>query len=77
MAPTQRTNPNLTRFFTTQPLPVLTSLLSRALQSLNLSGPSSASKTFEFLYPSSTSSPSPEEIASASLGTLFCPSAHG
>ncbi|BGO94236.1 hypothetical protein NBRC10512_006870 [Rhodotorula toruloides] len=72
MAPTQRTNPNLTRFFTTQPLPVLTSLISRALQSLDLPAPSSASKPYELLYPSSTSAPSPEEIASASLGTLFC-----
>lgn len=34
MAPTQRTNPNLTRFFTTLPLPTLLSHLSTALSAL-------------------------------------------
>lgn len=84
MAPTQRTNPNTSRFFTTQPLPVLVSLLSRALAALELPPVSSSSTPtpsppFELLYSSSEDDkaakskvpPSVEYIQSAPLGTLF------
>ncbi|GAA6036460.1 hypothetical protein JCM8097_003518 [Rhodosporidiobolus ruineniae] len=80
MAPTQRTNPNLTRFFTTQPLPVLLSVLTRALDALALPSPSSSAggKAHELLYsdPASPSTPatrppSIEEIQNAPLGTLL------
>ncbi|GAA5860103.1 hypothetical protein JCM8547_009178 [Rhodosporidiobolus lusitaniae] len=80
MAPTQRTNPNLTRFFSTQPLPVLLSLLSRILASLSLA-PFSANSgaAVELLYTPSGGEggggggkqPNVEEIQQASLGTLF------
>lgn len=62
MAPTQRTNPNTSRFFTTRPLPVLVSLLSRALATLDLPSAASASSSispsnapppFELLYSTS------------------------
>ncbi|GAA5841399.1 hypothetical protein JCM11251_006177 [Rhodosporidiobolus azoricus] len=78
MAPTQRTNPNTTRFFTTQPLPVLLSLLSRALDSLSLPVPPSSTngKAHELLYSSSTGdessiAPSLEEVQQAPLRTMF------
>ncbi|GAA5956365.1 hypothetical protein JCM10213_000553 [Rhodosporidiobolus nylandii] len=85
MAPTQRTNPNLTRFFTKEPLPVLISCLRKALDSLALPAPASSrdGKAWELLYSSvspssssSASSPSPapptrEDIETASLGTLL------
>ncbi|GAA5907845.1 hypothetical protein JCM6882_004572 [Rhodosporidiobolus microsporus] len=81
MAPTQRTNPHLTRFFTTQPLPVLLSLLSRALDSLALPTPSNApssAKAHELLHSSTgggggnaPAAPGVEEIRNAPLGTLL------
>ncbi|GJN93388.1 hypothetical protein Rhopal_006442-T1 [Rhodotorula paludigena] len=73
MAPTQRTNPNLTRFFTTQPLPVLLSLLTRALTLLSLNPSSANAEPFELLYGDSPSTPAPsvEQVTSASLGTLL------
>ncbi|GAA5836517.1 hypothetical protein JCM9279_000413 [Rhodotorula babjevae] len=77
MAPTQRTNPNLTRFFTTQPLPVLLSCLTRALTALALTPSSASSPAFELLYSSpsgtgeSPTAPSVEHVSSAALGTLL------
>lgn len=77
MAPTQRTNPNLTRFFTTQPLPVLLSCLTRALTALALAPSSASSPAFELLYSSpsgtgeSPTAPSVEHVSSAALGTLL------
>ncbi|BGP50608.1 Chk1 protein kinase [Rhodotorula kratochvilovae] len=80
IAPTQRTNPNLTRFFTTQPLPVLLSVLTRALSALSLNPYTPSTPAFELLYSSpspssaakeSTSPPSVEAISSTPLGTLL------
>ncbi|GAA6025457.1 hypothetical protein JCM10207_005732 [Rhodosporidiobolus poonsookiae] len=81
MAPTQRTNPNLTRFFTTQPLPVLVSLLTRVLDSLSLptSSSSTTGKAYELIYSSPSAPadvpaaalPTVEEVQAASLNTLF------
>lgn len=81
MAPTQRTNPNLTRFFTTQPLPVLLSILTRALDQAPLASPKNGSKPYKLIYSSPSSSspndppaaapPMPEEIQAAPLGTLL------
>lgn len=82
MAPTQRTNPNLTRFFTSQPLPVLLSVLTRALSSLSLAPSSPSTQPFELLYSSlasgssasakeSSTAPTVEQVSSAPLGTLL------
>ncbi|GAA5878016.1 hypothetical protein JCM3774_005981 [Rhodotorula dairenensis] len=83
MAPTQRTNPNLARFFSTQPLPVLISLLSRVLADLNLAVPAGADPQrhppFEVFYTTSETDthatsrvpPSQEEIQSARVGRAF------
>ncbi|GAA5986515.1 hypothetical protein JCM11641_005225 [Rhodosporidiobolus odoratus] len=62
MAPTQRNNPGMTRFFTAHPLPVLVSLLSRAFDSLSLPVPPAIAarngKVYELLYSPTTSSSS-------------------
>lgn len=83
MAPTQRTNPNLARFFSTQPLPVLISLLSRVLADLDLAVPAGADPQrhppFEVLYTTSDADahatsrvpPSPDEVQSARVGRAF------
>ena len=83
MAPTQRTNPNLARFFSTQPLPVLVSLLSRVLADLNLATPAGSdpqrNPSFEVFYTTSDSDahatskipPSQEEVQSARVGRAF------
>ncbi|GAA5985036.1 hypothetical protein JCM10908_002497 [Rhodotorula pacifica] len=83
MAPTQRTNPNLARFFSTQPLPVLISLLTRVLADLDLPIPAGADPhrhpPFEVFYTTSESDshansktpPTQDEIHSARIGRAF------